>query len=67
MRYNLGEAYLAAGYPAEAKSEFEATVKRRGEASALFLDDTPTYRYYAPVPQKLAAANAQLTRKLSGQ
>jgi tetratricopeptide (TPR) repeat protein len=67
VRYNLGEAYLAAGYPAEAKSEFEATVKRRGEASALFLDDTPTYRYYAPVPQKLAAANAQLTRKLSGQ
>ena len=67
VRYNLGEAYLAAGYPAEAKSEFEATVKRRGEASALFLDDAPTYRYYAPVPQKLAAANAQLTRKLSGQ
>lgn len=67
VRYNLGEAYLAAGYPAEAKSEFEATVKRRGEASALFLDDTPTYRYYAPVPQKLAAANAQFTRKLSGQ
>jgi len=67
VRYSLGEAYLAAGYPAEAKSEFEAAVKRRGEASALFLDDTPTYRYYAPVPQKLAAANAQLTRKLSGQ
>lgn len=67
VRYTLGQAYLAAGYPAEAKSEFEACVKRRGEATALFLDDTPTYRYYAPVPQQLAAANAELTRKLSGE
>jgi len=67
VRYTLGEAYLAAGYPAEAKSEFEACVKRRGEASALFLDDTPTYRYYAPVPHQLATANAELARKLSGR
>jgi tetratricopeptide (TPR) repeat protein len=67
VRYTLGEAYLAAEYPAEAKSEFEACVKRRGETTALFLDDTPTYRYYAPVPHQLAAANAQLARKLSGQ
>jgi tetratricopeptide (TPR) repeat protein len=66
VRYMLGEAYLAAGYPAEAKSEFEACVTRRGEVTALFLDDTPTYRYYAPVPQQLAAANAALVRKLSG-
>jgi eukaryotic-like serine/threonine-protein kinase len=65
-RYVLGEAYLAAGYPAEAKSEFEACVKRRGEVMAMFLDDTPTYRYYAPVPERLATANAQLIRKLSG-
>jgi tetratricopeptide (TPR) repeat protein len=66
VRYTLGQAYLAAGYPAEAKSEFEACIKRRGEVMALFLDDTPTYRYYAPVPHLLAAANAQLIRKLSG-
>jgi tetratricopeptide (TPR) repeat protein len=65
VRYMLGEAYLAAGYPAEAKSEFEACVKRRGEVMALFLDDTPTYRYYAPVPQRLAATNADLVRRLS--
>ena len=65
VRYALGEAYLAAGYPAEAKSEFEACVKRRGEVMALFLDDTPTYRYYAPVPQRLAATNADLVRRLS--
>ena len=66
VRYTLGQAYLAAGYPAEAKSEFEACVKRRGEVMALFLDDTPTYRYYSPVPGRLASANAQLIRKLSG-
>jgi tetratricopeptide (TPR) repeat protein len=66
VRYTLGQAYLAVHYPAEARSEFEACVKRRGETTALFLDDTPTYRYYAPVPQQLAAANAQLARKLSG-
>ena len=65
VRYVLGEAYLAAGYPAEAKSEFEACVKRRGEVTALFLDDTPTYRYYAPIPRRLAASNAELARKLS--
>ena len=66
VRYTLGQAYLAAGYPAEAKSEFEACIKRRGEVMALFLDDTPTYRYYSPVPGQLASANAQLIRKLSG-
>ena len=66
VRYMLGEAYFDAGYPAEAKSEFEACVKRRGEVTALFLDDTPTYRYYAPIPQRLAASNAALVRKLTG-
>jgi eukaryotic-like serine/threonine-protein kinase len=66
VRFMLGEAYFAAGYPAEAKSEFEACVKRRGEVMAMFLDDTPTYHYYAPVPHLLAEANAQLIRKLSG-
>jgi tetratricopeptide (TPR) repeat protein len=67
VRYVLGEAYLEAGYPAEAKSEFEACVRRRGEVTSLFLDDTPTYRYYAPVSHQLAAANAQLARTLSGR
>jgi hypothetical protein len=33
---------------------------------ALFLDDTPTYRYYASIPQRLAASNAELVRKLTG-
>jgi hypothetical protein len=33
----------------EANSEFETCLKRRGEASAVFLDDVPTFRYLPPV------------------
>jgi tetratricopeptide (TPR) repeat protein len=46
-RFFLGQAYLAAGSAAEALDEFEITLARRGEASALFLDDLPTWRYLA--------------------
>ena len=49
VRYHLGQAYLAAGAPAEAFSEFEACMKRRGEGYAVFLDDVPTARAVAPV------------------
>jgi tetratricopeptide (TPR) repeat protein/TolB-like protein len=48
-RFGLGLAYLGAGAFAEALSEFEACQKRRGEASAAFLDDVPTMRYLAPL------------------
>lgn len=44
-RFFLGQAYLAAGSAAEALDEFEIALARRGEASALFLDDLPTWRY----------------------
>lgn len=48
-RFGLGRAYLAAqGYP-EAESELERCLKRQGEATAVFLDDVPTYRSLAPV------------------
>jgi hypothetical protein len=50
----LGLAYLQRGNFAEALSEFEVCGKRRGEATAIFLDDLPTFRYYAPVPYWLA-------------
>jgi len=49
VRYHLGQAYLAAGAPAEAFSEFDACMKRRGEGFAAFLDDLPTARAVAPV------------------
>ena len=48
-RFGLGRAYLAAGAVAEADSELDLCVKRRGEATAALLDDFPTYRYAAPV------------------
>ena len=49
VHFNLGQAYLGAGAPAEAFSEFEACFKRRGEGYAAFLDDVPTARAVAPL------------------
>jgi len=47
IRFYLGQAYLAARYPAEASAEFDAAYRRRGEAMAMFFDDVPTWRYMA--------------------
>ncbi len=54
--YDLGLAYLRASHSAEALAEFDTAIKRRGEATALFLDDIPTYRYLAALPYWLARA-----------
>ena len=48
-RYLLGRAYLAAEAFTEADSEFDACLRRRGEATAVYLDDLPTWRTIAPV------------------
>lgn len=48
-RFGLGRAYLAAGAFAEADSEFDLCLKRRGEATSVLLDDVPSYRMFAPV------------------
>jgi hypothetical protein len=53
-------AYVAAKHFAEAKDEFDACQKRRGEATALFLDDQPTFRYLASLPSWLAQAQKGL-------
>ena len=45
-RLALGRAYLEAEGYAEASAEFEQCMKRRGEATSVFLDDVPTLRYY---------------------
>jgi tetratricopeptide (TPR) repeat protein len=50
LRFYRGIAYLGAGYGAEALDEFTACYERRGEASAVFLDDLPTYRDAATLP-----------------
>jgi tetratricopeptide (TPR) repeat protein len=47
--FDLGRAYLEANAFAEADSEFDECIKRRGEALELFMDDMPTYSYFPPV------------------
>jgi len=47
-RFELGRAYLEAGAFAEADSEFDRCIRRRGEALALFMDLVPTYGYLPP-------------------
>ena len=41
--YDMGLAYLAASAFPEASSEFDVCLKRRGEATSVFLDDVPSY------------------------
>ena len=48
-RLQLGRAYLEAGAFAEADSEFDRCIKRRGEAILLFMDEAPSYGYFPPV------------------
>jgi tetratricopeptide (TPR) repeat protein/TolB-like protein len=44
-RFELGRAYLEAGQFAEADSEFDRCLKRRGEALELLMDNNVTYSY----------------------
>ena len=55
-RFDVGVAYAEAGHYAEALAAFEECRKRRGEATAVFLNDLPTYRYLAPLPYWTARA-----------
>jgi tetratricopeptide (TPR) repeat protein len=48
-KFGLGRAYLDLGAYTEAQAAFEACLKRRGEAAAMFLDDQPTFRLLPPV------------------
>jgi tetratricopeptide (TPR) repeat protein/predicted Ser/Thr protein kinase len=59
-RFLLGEAYVEAGAFAEATSELESCLTRRGEATALFLDDVPTYHLFPPVHYYLGRAQEGL-------
>jgi len=45
-RFELGRAYLATGQFAEADSEFDRCIARRGEALELFMDNVVTYGYF---------------------
>ncbi|HKW35173.1 MAG TPA: protein kinase [Candidatus Acidoferrum sp.] len=59
-RFNLGRAYIEAGAFTEADSELETCLKRRGEASAIYLDDVPTFRRLPPVYYYLGRAQEGL-------
>ncbi len=60
IRFYRGKAYLDAGYFAEALDEFMACEERRGEATAIFLDDLPTWRYTSTLPHWLGRAREEL-------
>jgi tetratricopeptide (TPR) repeat protein len=55
-RYALGRAYLEAGAYPQAQQELEAVVARRGEATDVFLQIVPTYRYFGQAQYHLARA-----------
>ena len=47
--FDLGRAYLELKAYAQADSEFDRCIKRRGEAVSLFIDEEPTYGYFPQV------------------
>ena len=47
-------------------SEFDACEKRKGEATSVFLDDFPTYRYYPQVYYYRARAQEGLKSPAAG-
>jgi len=59
-RFELGRAYIEAGKYPEAYSQFDQCRKRRGEATAVFLDDVPTVRYLPPLYYYLGRAQEGL-------
>jgi tetratricopeptide (TPR) repeat protein len=59
-RFDLGRAYLAARAFTEAHEELDTCLKRRGEATALFIDEVPTARYLPAVHYYMAKAQEGL-------
>jgi eukaryotic-like serine/threonine-protein kinase len=57
--FDLGRAYLEGGAFAQADSEFDRCIKRRGEALS-FVDEDPTYGYFPPVYYYLGRAREGL-------
>jgi serine/threonine protein kinase/tetratricopeptide (TPR) repeat protein len=59
-RYLLGVTYFEAEHHAEALAELELCAKRKGETTDLFIADTPTIRYLAPLYYWLGRAQQEL-------
>lgn len=61
LRFYLGRAYFEAGRFVEALDEFEICMQRKGEATAMFLeDDEPTWRYMAKLQTWLDKTRQEL-------
>ncbi|HEX6502859.1 MAG TPA: protein kinase [Terriglobales bacterium] len=63
----LARAYLEAGAFPEADGEIEACIKRKGEASALYLDEAPTFRVLPPAYYYLARIQEGLKSPAAAQ
>jgi tetratricopeptide (TPR) repeat protein len=63
VRYTLGRAYVEQGRHAEAIAELEACQQRIGEATDVFLDDWPTFRYTVPLKYWMGRAQEGLGMK----
>lgn len=55
-RLDLGRAFVAGQAFTEADSEFDACIRRKGEATALFLDVLPTFSYFPPAQYYIGVA-----------
>ena len=66
-RFGIGKAYLKAQAFAEASTEFDAGLKRKGEASAVFLDDEPTFHVLPEVYFYLGQAREGLHSPLAAE
>jgi tetratricopeptide (TPR) repeat protein len=50
VHFFRGGNYVEAKNPQLAQGELDSAAKRWGEATAVFLDDVPSFRYLAPLP-----------------
>jgi tetratricopeptide (TPR) repeat protein/tRNA A-37 threonylcarbamoyl transferase component Bud32 len=58
VRFMTAVAYERAGHHVEARDELEKCSKRLGEATSVFLDDMPTFRYTVPMRDLLQRVRA---------
>jgi len=55
-RFNLARAYIDAGAFTDASTELETCLKRRGEATDIYIDEQQTFRYFPPTYYYLGRA-----------
>jgi tetratricopeptide (TPR) repeat protein len=61
-RFLLGVTYVDSAQYASAQAELGLADKRRGEATAVLLDDVPSFRYLAPLPYWLGRAQEGINK-----